>query len=330
MFKKIMFFSIIIAFLFLANALTFEVPIEYTIEEEKPLKILFVGDMMFDRGVEYLLFKNDFDYPFKKINLEGDIVVGNLEGPIVNQTKYISDHSMIFSFDKRIAEVLKNNNFNVLSLANNHTMNMERKGLEETKSFLSLNNIDYVGDPTYCSIDDIAAKDNIIFYAVNKTFDFNCTNEEIALNIKKIKEDNNDKFLIVLIHWGEEYVHEARENQINLAHLMIDSGADLIIGGHPHVIQNIEKYKNKLIFYSLGNFIFDQYFSKETQQGLMINLDLYDKKQIYSISIIEENKAQPEVLQDNREVLNFLFSISMPELKEEIENGEIIIYSKDQ
>lgn len=330
MFKKIVFFLIITIALFFGDMLNFEDPIEYVIEvEEKPLQILFVGDMMFDRGVEYLLFKNNFNYPFEKIELGGDIVVGNLEGPIVNETVYISDHSMVFSFDKRIAEVLKDNNFNILSLANNHTSNMGNEGLEETKSFLQNKNIGYIGDPVKCSAEDIVIEDDVIFYAFNKTFPFNCSSEEIILNIKKLREEHENKFLIILPHWGNEYIHNASHAQIELAHAIIDAGADLIVGGHPHVIQNIEKYNNKLIFYSLGNFIFDQYFSKETQEGLMINLNLFKEKQVYNISIIEENKAQPQVI-TGKEVLDFISSISSPDIEEDIKKGQITIYSKDQ
>lgn len=125
-------------------------------------------------------------------------------------------------------------------------------------------------------------------------------------------------------------MHDASKKQIDLAHLMIDSGADLIIGGHPHVIQNIEKYDNKLIFYSLGNFIFDQYFSKETQQGLMVGIELENEKQVYSIFAIEEDKAQPYLIKNQESILDWLASISSDDLENEIKSGKIIIYSKDQ
>ena len=297
----------------------------------KSKKLLFVGDMMFDRGVNLLMKKNEnFNYPFEKIKdylNKVDMLVGNLEGPIVNNMTFISPHSMSFNFDKRIAKVLKDNNFQILSLANNHTSNRGNTGLKETKEFLKNNNINYAGDPDGCSLNDIAIKDDIIFYAINKTFPFNCSEEQIVSNIKKI---DKDKFLIILMHWGDEYVHNASQDQINLAHSIIDAGADLIIGGHAHVIQNVEKYNNKLIFYSLGNFIFDQYFSKETQQGLMIGLEFKDSEQIYNIFSIEEEKAQPSLIKKSDDILNWLASISSNDLEKEIREGKIIIYSQDQ
>ena len=96
-----------------------------------------------------------------------------------------------------------------------------------------------------------------------------------------------------------------------------------------HVIQNIEKYENKLIFYSLGNFIFDQYFSKETQQGLMVGLEFKNGKEVYTLFLTEEEKAQPFFVKDSAELFRWLASISSDDLKTEIEKGEIIIYPQD-
>jgi len=288
-------------------------------------QVLFVGDMMFDRGVELLMNNNGSNYPFEKINkyLTVKTLVGNLEGPIVSNPIFISSHSMSFSFDKKVAQVLKDNDFSILSLANNHTSNMGDEGLKETKEYLRSEGMDYIGDPATCSYEDIVQKDNIVYYAVNVTFPFNCSNEEIVSNVLKIKEEHEKEFLVVLMHWGNEYEHVASDYQTELAHLIIDAGADLIIGGHPHVIQNVEKYKNKLIFYSLGNFIFDQYFSEETQQGLMIGLELSDGKQVYNIFTIKETKAQPELTKDS---LDWLANISSESIREEIVDGKIVIY----
>lgn len=328
MFKKIIFIIFLVVLLFIWNrGYLAEEQIDYPDKKEE-VQILFVGDMMFDRGVEFLMEKNTFNYPFEKINnylIRAKTLVGNLEGPIVSNPVFISAHSMSFSFNRAVARILKDNNFSILSLANNHTSNMGIEGLQETKDFLKEENISYVGDPNTCSSEDIILKDGVVYYAVNVTFPYNCEDEEIASNVQKIKEKYKDEFLVVLMHWGNEYEHVASSYQKELAHLIIDAGADLIIGGHPHVIQNIEEYKNKLIFYSLGNFIFDQYFSKETQQGLMISLELSEEEQVYNIFIIEEDKAQPAVLK-SEEVLEWLASISSEGLKTEIENGKIFIY----
>ena len=90
-------------------------------------------------------------------------------------------------------------------------------------------------------------------------------------------------WVIVSIHWGEEYDQYVNTAQQNLAHALIDRGADAIVGHHPHVVQGVEVYKNKPIFYSLGNFIFDQYFSVETQQGLAVSLEFSDDGVAYAL-----------------------------------------------
>ncbi|MFA5432982.1 MAG: CapA family protein [Candidatus Paceibacterota bacterium] len=299
-------------------------------EEYIPEKILFVGDMMFDRGVEALMKKTSFTYPMETIKdflNRFNFVVGNLEGPLNEKPKYFPDSSLTFSFDKKSVESLKEGNFSLLSLANNHTINMERKGLEETKEILKESNIAFTGDPIECDSDYIYQKDGITYYGINVTYPSNCSNKEIAEQIEDIKFYNREAFLVVLIHWGVEYKTVNSEQQQTLAHLMIDAGADLIVGGHPHVVQNIEKYNNKLIFYSLGNFIFDQYFSKETQEGLGLEMQVYKDKKVYNLYPIVNKSSQPKLMEEveNTEFLNSLAERSSEELKESIKSGKIEI-----
>ncbi len=79
--------------------------------------------------------------------------------------------------------------------------------------------------------------------------------------------------MTVFVHWGAEYTHVPSDRQRSLAHAFIDAGADLVIGAHPHVVQPVEIYNGKVIFYSLGNFVFDQNFSFATMHGLMVGVD---------------------------------------------------------
>lgn len=296
-------------------------------KEVIPEKIAFVGDMMFDRGVERLMLKNSFIYPIdliKKFLNEFDIVVGNLEGPINEEPGDFSDDSLKFSFDKRILESLTAGNFSVLSLANNHTLNMGEEGLAETRSILTEAGINFTGDPIICDIANTYQKDGIAYFGINKTYSFNCSDKEVVSSIEEYKFYNPESFLIVLIHWGNEYQETNSSQQQKLAHAMIDAGADLIIGHHPHVVQNIELYNEKLIFYSLGNFIFDQYFSEETQQGLVIGLEIYPEEKIYSIYPVESVLSQPQLMEEPEEFLEKLASNSSEELRESIKKGKII------
>jgi poly-gamma-glutamate synthesis protein (capsule biosynthesis protein) len=292
--------------------------------------MVFVGYMMFDRGVETLMQKNTFTYPMDMISdfLKGfDFSIGNLEGPINEKPKAFADSSLMFSFDKKIVDSLKLGNFKLVSLANNHTINTERKGLEETKNILSENGINYSGDPIECDADYLYQKDGVVFYSVNVTYSSNCSNKEIANWIKETRFYNPESFFVVLVHWGIEYKTVNSEAQSELAHDMIDAGADLIIGGHPHVVQNIEKYNGKLIFYSLGNFIFDQYFSKETQEGLAVGMEIYPDKKIYNLYGIQNKSAQAQLMGEENEklFLEGLAETSSEDLKESIKKGIIEI-----
>lgn len=299
-------------------------------EEYVPEKMVFVGDMMFDRGVEDMMQKTSFTYPMDMIAdfLKGfDSSIGNLEGPVNETPKDFPDSSLTFSFDKKIIDSLKLGNFKLVSLANNHTLNMERKGLEETKSILSENGINYSGDPIECDADYSYQKDGITFYSVNVTYPSNCSNSVIADWIEETKFYNPESFLVVLVHWGVEYELENSKAQKDLAYKMIDAGVDLIIGGHSHVVQNIEEYNGKLIFYSLGNFIFDQYFSKATQEGLGVGMEIYPDKKVYNLYGIKNKMAQPQLMEEEEKklFLEDLAERSSEELAESIKNGIIEI-----
>lgn len=297
-------------------------------EEIIPEKIAFVGDMMFDRGVERLMMRNSFTYPvdlIKGLLNEFNDVVGNLEGPINEEPEDFSDNSLKFSFDKKTLESLNVANFSVLSLANNHTLNTGEEGLAETRSILNEAEINFTGDPRICDIADIYQKDGISYFGINKTYSFNCSDKEIVSSIEEYKFYNPESFLVILIHWGNEYEETNSDQQQKLGRAIIDAGADLIIGSHPHVVQNIEIYNDKLIFYSLGNFIFDQYPIEETLKGLVVGLDIYPEYKEFTLYPIENVlRSKPQLMSDKEEFLENLASNSSEELRESIKKGKII------
>jgi poly-gamma-glutamate synthesis protein (capsule biosynthesis protein) len=267
-------------------------------EEIRPISLVFVGDMMFDRSVEKLIDENGATYPFEKISdflKQADLAIGNLEGPIVKKTIQFPRSSLKFAFSEKTVGGLNFAGFDLLNLANNHTQNMGQDGLKETRETLKSANMDSFGDPLVCSKDFLFKKDNLIFLGFNKTFPSTCPDEDILNAIKEIKLSNPESFLIINIHWGSEYQLKNSKQQQELAYKIIDNGADLIIGHHPHVVQNIEKYKNKMIFYSLGNFVFDQYFSVETQKGMVVNLEIYPDKFIYKTFFVSITDSQPKI-----------------------------------
>jgi poly-gamma-glutamate synthesis protein (capsule biosynthesis protein) len=207
---------------------------------------------------------------------------------------------------------------------------MGKEGLEETKEWLKKYRINFVGDPLSGSSDNLDSsfsKDNITFLAFNQIFPFVVKEEEIIKTIKTVKSSNPDNFLIVSMHWGEEYKLINSPTQQKLAHKIIEAGAGLIIGHHPHVVQNIEKYQGKLIFYSLGNFIFDQYFSSDTQQGLTVGIEIYPDRLICRLFPLQINLSLPVLMEQNKasEFLIQLAKRSDDKLVDEIKDGIIKI-----
>ena len=284
--------------------------VEEIFSNQKVKTILLTGDMMLNRGVEDLIKQNSVYYPFQRISqlLRGvDIVFGNLEGPVVKNPPEFPDNSLKFAFNPEVMKGISWAKFNLFSLANNHTLNWGKEGLEETKDWLRKYGINFVGDPLSGSWGELDAyfpsdnSDNIIFLAFNQIFPFLTKEEEMIETVKAVKSLNSEKLLIISLHWGEEYQLTNSLAQQKLAHQIIEAGADLIIGHHPHVVQKIEKYQGKLIFYSLGNFIFDQYFSLETQQGLAVGVEVHPDKLIFRLFPLQINRGQPVLMKQSQE-----------------------------
>lgn len=257
---------------------------DYRFVFPKSAEILFVGDLMFDRGIRYYAEKNGGnDFIFSKISdflKSNDLVVANLEGTITkNQsvsagTAPGSTNNYYFTFDPSVAKTLYDNNIKMVSLGNNHILNFGEAGLVETKKYLDIAKVGYFGAPDYpkstqATINGI----KITFINYNEFADSNTIED-----IKKAR--NFSDIIIVYAHWGVEYQKNPTEGQINLAHQFIDEGADLVIGSHPHVIQTTEVYKNKKIYYSLGNFIFDQYFSEDVRNGMGVVVKISANKKL--------------------------------------------------
>jgi len=292
--------------------------------------IVFVGDMMFDRGVESLMEGVGFTYPVELIKdflNKFDYSVGNLEGPINKEPKDFPDSSLMFSFNEKSVESLKAGNFKVVSLANNHTSNMANAGLEETREILKADDINYAGDPISCGIDYIYQKDEMTYYAVNETFASNCSEKQLINAFIDARHYNPESFIVAIMHWGTEYSSTSSASQQEMAHDLIGAGADLVIGSHPHVVQEIEEYQGKLIFYSLGNFIFDQYFSEETQQGLAVGMEKYIDKVVYTLYPVKNRLAQPKLMDgdDKQNFLDNLADKSDKNLSDSIKKGVIEI-----
>ncbi|HOK00570.1 MAG TPA: CapA family protein [Candidatus Pacearchaeota archaeon] len=318
--------------------------------KKEEVSLIAVGDISYSRGVERIVKKqNDINYPFLKIGdylKNADLVFGNLETPIT-EGREINDFEMIFRSNPLTEKALKLNNFSILSLANNHTPNFGEKGLKDTFFYLGKEGIKYVGagenektayQPVYIEKKGIkfaflAYNDfDVVPLSYKATENYAGTafmeTEKMIEAVKKAKQKSD--FVIVSMHSGNEYVNKPNSSQVNFAHSAIDAGADLVIGHHPHVVQILEKYKDKYIFYSLGNFIFDQQAS-ETRKGLMIKV-YFTKDEITKISllpIIMKNLAQPEIA-DINEAKKILQRLNFPTSKQNIYFKNNDTFEKDE
>jgi len=285
---------------------------EIILPEKKTISVVLVGDIMLDRGVEYMIEKyggGDFKFPFSKIAdylNKADIVFGNLEGPISDKGIKVGS---IYSFraEPKAIEGLKFAGFNVLSIANNHTLDYGKTALEDTLLRLKEAEIDPVGidSPIIKEIKNtkigFLAYTNLgsPYWGISWADWDNL--EEIEKEIKETKEKSD--ILIVSLHAGEEYQKEPTQFQIDFSKMAIEAGADVVVGHHPHVVQESKKYPSTSsgqagwIFYSLGNFVFDQSFSKETMQGKIVKVLIKNGKieNVIPIDIKINSNFQPEI-----------------------------------
>jgi D-alanyl-D-alanine carboxypeptidase len=268
---------------------------EGILEEKDPnfLTFVFGGDMMLDRGVKNSVMKNfegDYSALFEKLGIlkKVDIAFANLEGTASDKG---SDKRNLYSFrmDPSVVPALKGAGFSILSTANNHVGDWGRDAYTDTLKRLDENEILHTGGGL--NKNDATKPTIIEKYGIKIGF---LGFSDVGPNWMEAKEDeaglllasdpNFDQIikdaashvdhLIVSFHFGEEYKTKHSVRQEYLAHKAIDAGAKIVIGHHPHVVEDTEIYKNGFIAYSLGNFIFDQYFSENTMQGMLLEVKL--------------------------------------------------------
>ena len=287
--------------------------------EEEKFTIFLAGDVMLSRDVgQKMVEKKNYNYPFEKMKpyIDGaDIAMANLESPII-AGKRVHSSSYLFRADPESAVGLNWAGFDVLSLANNHILNQGQEGLAKTWQYLDEQEIDYCG--TVDAGKDLS--DSIVIRQVKNTkIAFLCYSygpknysanakraglvlmdeEQLAEDMKLANELAD--FAIVSMHTGVEYEHESAPWQQNFARAAIDNGADVVVGHHPHVVQEFEEYKDKYIFYSLGNFVFDQMWSKKTRQGMSVRLTVQQNKvvDLEYLPIMIEDFAQPRLADED-------------------------------
>lgn len=245
-------------------------------EKNKTVAVLFGGDMMFDRYIRKIMQESGEDHIFSCIVGElkkADMVVANLEGPITSNSSVSlgsvpgGENNYTFTFDDGVARLLKRSGISTVNIGNNHITNFGDSGVRETLDFLDGAGVGYFGDPFFYKT--FEKEINGVKFSFISYNQFGGEAEDTILKIKNAKQ--NGFLPIVYTHWGQEY-KKTQEALVPLAHSFIDVGAEVVIGSHPHVVGDIEEYGGKKIFYSLGNFIFDQYFNENVRNGILVEI----------------------------------------------------------
>lgn len=283
-----------------------------------------VGDIMLARHVGRLSELYGTDYPFRKLGnyLAGaDLTFGNLESPVASSGSPLPGKGICFRADPVMVRELNECGFDILSVANNHSLdydapafletleNLKKEGIKAVGGGINLNQarqpliIDKngvkVGFLAYTEMADIYydSKYRRAFKASETECGVAPLQREIILQDLARLEPLVD-VTVVSLHWGTEYSDTPTDEQRRLAHELIDRGAELVIGHHPHRIQGLEAYHKGLIAYSLGNFVFDQNRHDYTRQGLILHVTLgKDEIKEAAVAPVYIDNSQPYVLQ---------------------------------
>lgn len=281
----------------------------------KLVKGTVVGDMMLGRSITNKGSKNNYKNMFSGVSdlwKDSDYVAGNLECVLLdNASDYEkNDKEIHINAETKTANVLKENGFTLVSLANNHLADFKAKGVVNTLDTLDKVGLKHVGAGR--NLTEAAEYDmqeingvKIATIAVSDIIpkDFAARDSKAGiLTTKTLKyyqavKDASEKADLVIanIHWGVEYGMTETEAQQQLARNLINWGVDVVIGSHPHVLQPVEKYGDGIIFYSMGNFVFDQGWSR-TKDSMVLNYYVdEDGNCSFEITPIRIKDGYPEV-----------------------------------
>ncbi len=250
-------------------------------EVKEEVVIVFGGDMMFDRDIRRKMALNGEDNALSCVDevlLPADLVVANLEGPITSNPSMSlgsvvgSPENFTFTFPTTTATMLGRHNIHLVNIGNNHIMNFGRSGLLETQALLDKAGVAYFGDPDKPEEERVERLEiqGIPFSFVNWS---DWTSDKTDHTVAQVrKEAEAGRVTVVYTHWGEEYKATSSPRMQQLAHSFAEAGAVLVVGSHPHVVQENELYSGAHIYYSLGNFVFDQYWNEEVSTGLLLRV----------------------------------------------------------
>ncbi|MCK4739871.1 MAG: CapA family protein [Deltaproteobacteria bacterium] len=280
--KKYLGFFIILSFiLFHSRSLV------YASEVEDEISIVIAGDLYLGGLLRPYLREFGDDYPFeltKETLGNADLTIVNLESPLTLSGVKFMEKQFILKAAPSMASALKRASIDIVTLANNHIMDYGIVGLRDTLKALDSAGIKYAGaGANISSAREPATQDirgvRVALLSYSKTYPVEfyagknragtAPGYEGYLKKDVARAKATADIVIVAFHWGQGKMKTPKHYQVKLAHMAIDSGADLVVGHHPHVPQPVEAYKDGLIFYSLGNFIFGTSPSTYEPKGII-------------------------------------------------------------
>ncbi len=278
--------------------------------------LVFVGDVMLGRNVEVLMNRAGSNYPFDGLALptlaQNPAVVGNFEAAMATPHMMTPPLLMKFSVDEVFLPALAAAGYTHVSQANNHSLDYEQEGFINTKSALLQRDISPFGHGREIDEDSITYIESetgvVALVGINAVVSIPPL-QEFSMALSEAAKHSTMQ--IVYIHWGDEYDTTHNRAQELLAKELVGAGADLIIGHHPHVVQDIDMIDGVLVFYSLGNYIFDQYFSTEVQEGLVLTLSLDETPVVMLVPVSSQATLSKPSLMTPRLHSQFLESLAL-------------------
>ena len=278
--------------------------------------MLFVGDVMLGRNVEVLMKSEGSGYPFDGLALSSlapnPAIVGNFESAMAAPHVTTEAFQMKFSVNEIFLPAFAAAGYTHVSQANNHSFDYGLEGFINAKSALSRQSITTFGHGREINKDAISYIESetgvVALVGINASASIPRT-QEFSESLDEAGEHSTMQ--IIYIHWGNEYDIIHNQAQELLAKELIAAGADLIIGHHPHVVQDIDVIDGVVVFYSLGNYIFDQYFSAEVQEGLVLKLSLDETPVVMLVPVSSQAALSKPSLMTPRLHSQFLESLAL-------------------
>lgn len=298
--------------------------------------VIFTGDIMMARNVEVLMNRNGVNYPFEGLQLgelsDRPAIVGNFESAMLDRHTSTPAHSLRFATQKEHLTGLKKAGFTHVSLSNNHSFDYGLSGYLYTQASLHEQNIysfSYEQNVAYESVSFLETPMGTVALIGFNDSDLSLDIEAAKEEIRRVSEKSDLQF--VYIHWGEEYqtLHSLRQEEV--ATNLVAAGADLIVGHHPHVVQDIGVINGVPVFYSLGNYVFDQYFETNVQEGLVLVLTFGSVARLELVPVSSLGSlSRPKQLQgdDKAEFLYKVSSRSQESVQLDIQRGFIALFGQ--